>query len=79
MNMTAKQIIIINKRIERTSKACSACPFYGNGKCVEGLIPILISKKITTSKFRKDTEPYNYFNCNRAYKELLKHMRSANI
>lgn len=78
MKMTANQIRIINKRIERTSKACGACPFY-DGKCVEGLIPSLISKKITTSKFRKDTEPYNYFNCNRAYKELLKHMRSANI
>ena len=44
MKMTAKQIRVINKRIERTSKACEACPFYNN-KCVEGLIPILISKK----------------------------------
>lgn len=78
MKMTANQIRIINKRIERTSKACGACPFHNN-KCAEGLISILISKKIPTSKFRKDTEPYNYFNCNRAYKELLKHMRSANI
>ena len=78
MKMTANQIRIINKRIERTSKACGACPFYNN-VCVEGLIPILRSKKIVISKFRRDTEPYNYFNCNRAYKELLRHTRSTNI
>lgn len=67
--MNIEEIKKVYRYIEKNGSACNACKFYEK-ECVDGIEEILKSKKIDANQFRFDASPYNYFNCNRAYKAL---------
>lgn len=71
--VTLKQLF---KIIELDVPACEICP-YKKDACVNSLKEDLRYKHIAYKEFLNDPGEYNYFNCNKAFKELISKSRKT--